>query len=194
MGISYVPKLHPRDHSFTWKELTGKGLAGGFTVAAFGGVGSGGSGFCCTARLWLVTASCKAFNTCKERKNITQDSLHPCQPSRLLLSTDASAFDKRDLPFSPVRKGGWPKLKSYTTSCPFPSLDPESENGSKKLWIITEGCQTDTHVMLLTHTCPLLCVKEQLGWSKTLASVSRLDSVRSISLHQYRSETKRKRF
>lgn len=55
---------------FTWKELTGKGLAGVLTAVAFGGVGSGGGGFCCTARLWLVIASCKAFNTCKVRKNI----------------------------------------------------------------------------------------------------------------------------
>lgn len=55
---------------FTWKELTGKGLAGVLTGVAFGGIGSGGGGFCCTARLWLVIASCKAFNTCKVRKNI----------------------------------------------------------------------------------------------------------------------------
>lgn len=38
---------------------------------------------------------------------------------------------------------------------------------------------------LLNNTCPLFWVEEQFGWSKTLASVSRLDSVRSISLHQY---------
>lgn len=172
---------------FTWKELTGKGLAEVLTGVAFGGVGSGGGGFCCTARLWLVTASCKAFNTCKVRKNINWDSLHRCQSLVLLFSIDTSVFDKCNIPFSPAKKGGWPMLKSYTTSCPFPSLDPVSENGSNKLWIVTNGCQTGIFESrrLLNQTCPLLCVKEQLGWSKTLASVSRLDSVRSISLHQY---------
>lgn len=53
---------------FTWKELTGEGLAGVFAGGAIGGVGSGGGLFRCTARLWLATASCKAFSTCEERK------------------------------------------------------------------------------------------------------------------------------
>lgn len=134
MLFSYVLTLHSPLQP-TWNELTGTGLAGLFTGVAFGGASSGGGGFCCTARLWLVTASCKAFNTCKVRKNINQDWLHHCQSSVLLLS-----FDKHNRPFSPVMKGGWSKLKSYTTSCPFPSLDPVSENGSNKLWIVTKGC------------------------------------------------------
>lgn len=36
----------------------------------------------------------------------------------------------------------------------------------------------------LHRTCFLVCVREQLGWSNTLARVSRLERVTSISLHQ----------
>lgn len=48
---------------YTWKEWTGSCRAGFLTEVALVSVGSGGGGLGCTARLWLVTASCSAFNT-----------------------------------------------------------------------------------------------------------------------------------
>lgn len=48
---------------FTWKVWTGNCLAGFLTDVTGVGVGSGGGWLGCTAKLWLVTASCNAFST-----------------------------------------------------------------------------------------------------------------------------------
>lgn len=70
---------------FTWKEWTGSCLTWFLIGVVFADVSSEGGGFGCTARLWLATASCNAFNTFMGRKSAVS---HPkqCFPPQTKLS------------------------------------------------------------------------------------------------------------
>lgn len=165
--ISSVPIAPPLQ--ITWKELTGDSLTGVLAGAIFGGVGSGGGAFCCTARLWLATASCKAFSTFEVIKawGLYNIILKQCWRRgntlpRIHWVTNVAIINRycciwqHNIPFSPVMKGGWPKLKSYTTSCPFPSLDPVPGNISYKLWIVIK-CEMDVCEGRICSIIPVLC-------------------------------------